>query len=234
MVNWFWVLELQTIPIPVLSPASHVTHRAHPTDSALLRMTYHFAVLPELAQHHWTINSGRSVGFMGEGRCRFGEREPGTLREAFIVGMYNSTHTHTHAHACAGMHALTYICTHSCAHALTPMHLHTCTVCMYYTDPHTPTQAHMITHIASFVFACLILVCWQLSLLPLSNVPFSAAALPSAGEMDVIASSATACPIQKSLAVSFFLLCFLYHLYCSTSVIKWAPTGQNQGTAIIP
>lgn len=105
---------------------------------------------------------------------------------------------------------------------------------MYYTDPHTPTQAHMITHIASFVFACLILVCWQLSLLPLSNVPFSAAALPSAGEMDVIASSATACPIQKSLAVSFFLLCFLYHLYCSTSVIKWAPTGQNQGTAIIP
>lgn len=140
------------------------------------------------------------------------EREPGTLKEAFVVGICNSTHTRMLTHVQGCMHSHTYahahMCTCSHTHALAPMHyVHV------YTDPHMPTQAHMITHIASFAFVCLILVCWQLSLPLLSNVPFSAAALPAAGEMDVIASSATARPIQKSLAVDFFLLCFLFIIY---------------------
>lgn len=91
---------------------------------------------------------------------------------------------------------------------------------------HTRAQAHMLMHTASFAFAPPFLVGWQLPLGLFSNAPSSAAALQSAGLL------CHCMPNPKKPGHGFHSsLLSLYHLCCSTSAIKWGPTGQNQGTS---
>lgn len=164
-----------------------------------------------------------TASFTGEGRCSTGEREPGkpSLLEHITIHIHKRAHTCTHT---CSMHALTrnaHMCTHSQAHALS--HMHTCTCIHAHTDPYR--------HTASLVFASLVPIGWGAPALPTMQCSILRRNPPicrrgrGEGLLGLFAG-----PIQKILTMGSFLSTSFDHLYCSTSAIRWGPTGQNQGT----